>query len=242
VENFGLSRRRSGQLTEQVFEGLGDTPSDRGAGRGLPLHGPVVHDVVMSTRLHEAVRPACEAVAAALGDVASPGADLAAATPCAQLDLRALVEHFVGTTGAMARLGLDEPLDPENPWGGGEGSADADWAARLIGNLEVIGRGWGRPGAWSGDVVVGGSAMARPMLGEMALVEVTAHGWDVVRTLGGTLELPPEAADAVLLAASGTAELGRRMGAYGPEVPVADDASALDRALGQLGRDPGWSA
>jgi uncharacterized protein (TIGR03086 family) len=197
----------------------------------------------MSTHLHEAVAPTCAAVAAVLSDVTDrSGVDLAAVTPCAELDLRALVEHFVGTTTAMARLGLGEPLDPDHPWGGGEGSADGDWPARLVANLDAVGRGWSRVETWSGDAHVGGSPMPRSMLGEMALVEVAAHGWDVARALGRTLELPPEAADAVLQVATSTADLGRRMGAYGPEVPVADDASSLDRALGQVGRDPGWSA
>ncbi len=197
----------------------------------------------MSTPPHEAVAPACAAVAAVLRDAAtSPGADLGAATPCTQLDLRALVEHFVGTTTAMARLGLGQPLDPDDPWGGGDGSADGDWGQRLVGNLDAIAGSWSRPEVWSGDVQVGATTMPRSMLGEMALVEVTAHGWDVASTLGRTVELPPEAAAAVLRAAAGTAELGRRMGAYGPEVPVPDGASALDRALGHLGRDPAWSA
>ena len=95
---------------------------------------------------------------------------------------------------------------------------------------------------WSGDAQVGGSPMPRSMLGGMTLVEVAAHGWDVARALGRTLELPPDAADAVLRVATSTADLGRQMSAYGPEVPVADDASSLHRALGQVGRDPGWSA
>jgi len=153
-----------------------------------------------------------------------------------------LVEHLLGTTTALARLGLGEPLDPADPWGGGQGSADADWDGRLVRNLEAIGRGWSRLEAWSGDARVGSSSMPRPMLGETVLVEVAAHGWDVARALGRTVELRDEAADAVLQAASSTAELGRRMGADGPEVPVPVDASALDRALGQVGRDPDWSA
>jgi uncharacterized protein (TIGR03086 family) len=197
----------------------------------------------MSTDLREAVVPTCAAVAAVLPDVSGqPGTDLSSATPCEDLDLRALVEHVVGTTTAMARLGLDEPLDPDNPWGGGEDSADGDWTGRLRNNLDAIGRGWSRAEAWAGEAQVGSARLPRSMLGEMALVEVAAHGWDLARTLGRTLELPPEAADAVLRVAASTAELGRQLGAYGPQVSVADDAPPLDRALGQVGRDPGWSA
>jgi hypothetical protein len=35
-----------------------------------------------------------------------------------------------------------------------------------------------------------------------------------------------------------TASLGREMDVYGPEVPVADGASTLDRTLALTGRDP----
>lgn len=197
----------------------------------------------MSTHLNEAVAPVCAAVAEALaGAAGSPEADLAAATPCDQLDLRGLVEHVVGTTTSLARLGLGQPLDPDDPWGGGEGSADGDWSERLVGNLDAIARGWSRADAWTGDALVGGAPVPRAVLGEMTLVEVAAHGWDVARALGRSVELPPEAAEAVREAAASTAELGRAMGAYGPEVTVPHDASALDRALGEVGRDPAWSA
>ena len=194
----------------------------------------------MSSSHPEAVGPACDAVSAALSDPLSH--DLGAPTPCSGFDLRGLVEHFVGTSGAMARLGLGLPLDPDDPWGGGTGAADGDWSVLLRENLADVGRGWGRATAWSGEAEVGGSAMPRPMLGQMALIEVVAHGWDVARALGRTLELPAPVAEAVEEAVRSTAALGRQMGAYGPEVPVPDGAPALDRALAQAGRDPEWSA
>ncbi|GAA3549372.1 TIGR03086 family metal-binding protein [Microlunatus spumicola] len=199
----------------------------------------------MSISLRAAVAPTCAAVAAVLPDLADLPAgtvDLSAPTPCTELDLRGLVEHFVGTSGAMARLGRDEPLDADDPWGGGQGSADSDWAGRLRDNLGAVAHGWDRPEAWTGEARVGGAALPRPMLGEMALVEVAVHGWDVARALGRTLELDPEVAEAVDEAVSRTAELGRQMGAYGPEVAVPHDADGLARALGKAGRDPRWSA
>ena len=196
----------------------------------------------MTTSPADAVRPTCDAVAAALVHPDGSAVDLAAPTPCADLDLRGLVEHFVGTSGALARLGRGEPLDPVDPWGGGAGAADGDWRAQLGDHLDAVARGWGRPEAWAGEAEVGGSAMPRSMLGEMALVEVAVHGWDLTRALGGTLDLPPQAAAAVLRAAAGSAELGRRMGACGPEVPVPDDAPAFDQTLGVVGRYLGWPA
>ncbi len=195
----------------------------------------------MSSSLRDAVVPTCAAVAAVLPDTDErSGVDLATTTPCVELDLRGLVEHFVGTSAAMAGLGLGEPLDPDEPWGGGTGAADGDWPGRLRTNLDAIGRGWSRAEAWEGQAEVGGSAVPRTMLGEMALVEVAMHGWDVARALGRTVELDPEVAAAVDEAVAASAELGRQLGAYGPEVPVPDGATALDRALGRAGRDPAW--
>ena len=194
----------------------------------------------MSASFPDAVVGTCDAVRAALAD--APPVDLTSPTPCGDFDLRALVEHVVGTTTAMARLGAGQSLDPANPWGGGEHAADGDWAGRLRVNLDGIARGWGRPEAWEGEAQVGGSTMPRPMLGQMALIEVAMHGWDVARALGREVELDEEVADAVDRAVAETAELGRQMGAYGPEVTVPGDAPGLARALGKAGRDPGWTA
>lgn len=195
----------------------------------------------MSTSTREAVAPTCQAVAAVLPAPSDlPAVDLDAPTPCADFDLRTLVEHFVGTSTAMARLGLGEPLDPTNPWGGGEGAADGDWAGRLRSNLDAIATGWSREEAWTGQAEVGASAMPRSMLGEMALIEVAMHGWDLARALGRSVELEPGVGDAVDQAVASSAELGRQMGAYGSEVPVPPEAPGLDRALAKAGRDPAW--
>lgn len=223
-----------------MFEGLGDTPVRVRGREGLVTRRTVGHDEAMSTDLPAAVARACDAVSAALAG--APPADLAGPTPCTEFDLRTLVEHFVGTSGAMARLGLSQPLDDQDPWGGGAGAADGDWSARLRDNLADVGRGWSRPEAWQGEAQVGGAAMPRQVLGEMALVEVATHGWDVARALGRTLTLDPAVGDAVDEAVSRTAEMGRQLGVYGPEVRVPVGAPGLDRALGKAGRDPGWAA
>lgn len=84
-------------------------------------------------------------------------------------------------------------------------------------------------------------APPRTVLGEMALVEVAVHGWDVARALGRTLRLDPAVGAAVDRAVAASAALGRQMGAYGPEVTVPDGTTGLDRALARAGRDPRWT-
>lgn len=187
---------------------------------------------------HEALTQACAAVRATIET--APAADLAAPTPCRDFDLRGLVDHFAGTSSAMARAGRREPLDADDPWGSRTRVADGAWAGVLASNVDAVATAWARPGAWDG-VVDTGAEMPAGMVGDTALLEVLLHGWDVARATGGHLEVSIGLAEALLDRASATAELGRQMEAYGPEVPVPADAPALDRALGVTGRDPDWA-
>lgn len=86
-----------------------------------------------------------------------------------------------------------------------------------------------------------------PFLGTLPLGEavdrfyatdVLLHTWDLA-TAGGQDAGLDEAECAQLLAGMQPMdELLRRSGQYGPEVEVPDDAPAVDRLMGFLGRDP----
>jgi uncharacterized protein (TIGR03086 family) len=184
-----------------------------------------------------AIAPTCSAVAEAL--YGPLPADLSGPTPCDGFDLAGLVEHAVGTTGAMARLGAGLPLEEENPWGGG--SAEGDWGARLRENLDAISEGWSNEERWQGSVQAGANEMPATMVGEMALVEVAVHGWDLARALHRELAVPDDVATDILAAVEPTAELGRKMGAYGPVVEPPEGASPFERALAATGRNPRWA-
>lgn len=178
-----------------------------------------------------AVRPVAESAG---------GSDLGAATPCQEWDLRTLVNHFVGTSGAFARLGRGDGIDPADPWGSKADVTAGDWAGRLADNLAAIGEGWASPQRWEGSVDTGGHEVPMKSLGELGLIEVILHGWDLARTTGQPLDVPTDVAAELLRCVSRTAELGRKMEAYGPAVQVDPGASDLDRALGLAGRDPFW--
>lgn len=181
------------------------------------------------------VTAAVSAVVTGAGDV-----DLNSPTPCHGFDLRALVNHVTGTTGALARVGRREPLDPDDPYGAQQDHTTGDWQARLTSNLHELTRAWADPEAWQGTVDMGGHAMPATMIGEMALAEVALHGWDLAKASGQPLTVEPETAAELLRGVQETAELGRQMGAYGPAVAIASDADDFDRALAASGRDPDW--
>lgn len=181
--------------------------------------------------------PATDAVTAVLSAAGKTATD--APTPCAEYTLGDLVDHFAGTSAAMATLGEGGRLPSENPWGTDTSVANDDWPTVLTGNLERLGAGWSRPAAWEGDRDGGGAEMPAAMLGAIALIEVIAHGWDIAVATGQEFTVPPAVAAGFRACAEQTAEQGRQMGAFGPAPdPGSDDDLAV--GLAATGRDVGW--
>lgn len=171
---------------------------------------------------------------------AGAGTDLAGPTPCGDWDLRTLVRHFVGTSGAFVRAGRDKALDPDDPWGSNAVLDESDWAGQLAGQVAAAGEAWSRPWAWTGSIE--GAQMPATAVGEMGLIELMLHGWDVARAAGQSLPVSDELGAEVLRCLEPTLDQGRQFEVYGPAVSVPEDASAFARALGLSGRDPDWRA
>jgi uncharacterized protein (TIGR03086 family) len=181
-----------------------------------------------------------DAVVAVQPIVRGAGAvDPGVATPCREWTMSDLTRHVLGTTAGLARLGRREPLDADDPWGAP--TSDRTWADQLSSQLDDLAAAWSEPTAWDGEVDMGGQAMPAPALGDMVLAEVLLHGWDLARASGQRLAVPDQVAHALRRGIDATADLGRRMGAYGDAVEIDADASDLDRALAAAGRDPGRS-
>jgi len=169
---------------------------------------------------------------------ASAGTDLADPTPCGDWDVRTLVRHFVGTSGAFVRAGRDKALDQEDPWGSNAVLGESDWAGQLAGQVEAAGEAWSRSEAWTGSVE--GAQMPAQAVGELGLIELMLHGWDVARAGGQSLDVSDGLGAELLRCLEPTLEQGRQLEVYGPPVSVPEGASAFVRALGLSGRDPDW--
>ena len=177
---------------------------------------------------------------AAIRHVAAAAADAAPQTPSpSHGDVQGLTRHFVGTTGAFVRAGSGA-LDLSDPWG--SHVTVTDWVAELTANLEAIPPAWAGADSWSGAIATGGGGeMPAQAIGEMALIEIVLHGWDLAKATGQQLEISAELAAEVRRAVSETAEQGRQFEAYGAEVEIDADAPDLDHALGLSGRNPAWT-
>jgi uncharacterized protein (TIGR03086 family) len=140
----------------------------------------------------------------------------------------------------LARLGRRERLDGDNPWGAPV--SDRVWTDQLSSQFQDLAAAWAQSSAWEGEVDMGGQKMPASMIGDMVLAEVVLHGWDLARATDQRLQVSGDVAAELWRGVEATAEMGRKMGAYGDAVTVAEDATDLDRALGAAGRNPSWRA
>ncbi|MFF1377119.1 TIGR03086 family metal-binding protein [Streptomyces sp. NPDC058308] len=161
-------------------------------------------------------------------------------TPCADYDVRALVNHLFQVVVQFQELAAKRDSDfsttPDYVAEGG------DWRERFVAEAEKLVRAWGEPGADQG--ATGAMDMPAEMVGHMALLDLTVHAWDLARATGE--EFQPDAGSAVVVArlretVDGLGPTARKMGVFGEPVTAPEKASDFELLLAQTGRDPHWS-
>jgi uncharacterized protein (TIGR03086 family) len=154
-------------------------------------------------------------------------------TPCAGLDVRAVVNHLVTGNRAFTAYvtGNETPakgtdLLGEDPAGAfGDAGSALRKAFGATGALDELYKAPRRP-------VPGG------VLLQVRVLEHLAHGWDLARATGQAPGFPDAVVDRALTMARQTLS-SRPAGPdapYGPEVAVPDGAPLLDQLAGFLGR------
>jgi len=68
--------------------------------------------------------------------------------------------------------------------------------------------------------------------------DVFLHAWDLAKATGQQIDLGEERCAATLAGMEPLDDLLRNSGQYGPRVEVPEDASAQDKLMGFIGRDP----
>jgi len=164
-------------------------------------------------------------------------AELAAPTPCAEWDVRALLWHLAESVAELESGLRTGSLDDSRHQGRLPGDAGAD-------ALEVLrDRAAGLLGAcYDGGpaerfVVVGGLPLPAGIVACTGAVEIAVHGWDVSAALGRGGAIPPWLATRLLVLCP--LLVAGREGLFAPAVPISPRAGPGDRLLGYLGRDAG---
>ena len=143
----------------------------------------------------------------------SSGSDLTAPLPLAELDLDIPLPVAPDLPQALA-------LAPATPRPTGPG-----WAAEFRSHADDLIHHWHQ----AGDAVDPGQA-------DWQTAEVAVHTWDLVRATGQAQPLIPEVAERGLAFMSANLTDENRGPAFGPAVPVPDDAPVYDRLAGFAGR------
>ncbi|MFF6778629.1 TIGR03086 family metal-binding protein [Streptomyces sp. NPDC012637] len=165
--------------------------------------------------------------------------ELGAPTPCADYDVRGLLDHLFRVVENFRLLAAKQPsdfsgADPER-------LADPEWRTRFEEETGRLVAAWAEPGAEEGTT--GAMDMPARTVGAMVLLDLTVHVWDLARATGRAYEPDPVVVTVLAGEVARMAPMAREMGVFGAEVELPEGASPFERLLAVTGRDPRiWAA
>ncbi|MEU0114660.1 TIGR03086 family metal-binding protein [Streptomyces bobili] len=158
-----------------------------------------------------------------------------APTPCAEWDVRGVVEHLVGMDLVFAAMIEGGPMPPRG--------------ADCLGDDPV--RAYRASSAALGTAFAGSGVLQRSFpsrLGtatgaerlQIRLYDLLAHGWDLAQATGIPVRLPEDLAEQALAFAEVQLPSQNRTGRFAEPQPVEHTAPAVDRLAAFLGRPVPW--
>jgi len=158
-------------------------------------------------------------------------------TPCAEFDVRALLNHVIGgnyrfVAIARGEAGAAVPAtgdfvtdDAVTPYRESAAALSQAWA-----DPSVLERTAHMPfGDFPGEFALG-----------IHIVEAVVHSWDLAKATGQPTELDPVLCDAAWQRSKDIDDTFRGPGRpFGPAVATPPDATATEKLMGWLGRQPG---
>ncbi len=157
-----------------------------------------------------------------------------AATPCEAWSVRDVVNHAMDTErDFLDKRGLDLPPAPTTT------ALSEAWRAHTAAVVDVLRRDGVADTAYDGYF---GPTTVADTMADFYGWDLVIHGWDLARATGQEWSISDEEAARLQATADGWGPALHSEGVCGPEVAVDPDASAQDRLLARLGRDPRWSA
>jgi uncharacterized protein (TIGR03086 family) len=162
--------------------------------------------------------------------------DMARPTPCAEWDVRGLINHMIGVCMMYGAVFRGEPLDPAkastDPAGDRPAAAYAEAGAALIAAVQA-------PGALEGTLPQPFRELPKAVGAQIFVGDQMVHTWDLARALGRAYTMPEDLATATLELALQVPESDLRgPNAFGPAVECPPDAPVQARLLAFAGRQP----
>jgi uncharacterized protein (TIGR03086 family) len=156
-----------------------------------------------------------------------------AATPCASWDVRALINHFIGTAG-WAAAAINSAVQPP----------DEDYAADALASydqrVQVALDAFSAPGVPDRAITLAFGQYSGAALMNLVATEQFTHGWDLARAIGHRTDLDPGLAVELLSRARFEIPEAYRgsdgQALFGPIIAPRVGASAADELAAFLGR------
>jgi uncharacterized protein (TIGR03086 family) len=186
----------------------------------------------MSTEISDLLQRAVPPVTGLVAEVRDE--QLSQPTPCAEFQVRDLLNHLLQVVRNFQLVADRHTVD----WSVTADALTGDWRTAFAADADAMISAWSDPRVLDG--VSPGMGLPQRTLGLMMVVDLVVHGWDLALATGR-----PYRVDEQLLAPAAEfldtmGDMGRRMGAFGPAVPVGADTTGFGRLLALTGRDPGW--
>ncbi len=166
-----------------------------------------------------------------------------ALTPCAEWNVRQLVNHLVFGNWMFARAASGERVAAE-----GNDDDDDDELPDMVGDdpamafrdsADAAVAAWRRPGAVEQVCHLPFADLPGAAAMRIHFKDVVTHTWDLARATGQDEDIAPDlASEALEIARAVVNDELRELGAFGPAVDVGDDAPLHHQLVGFLGRTP----
>jgi uncharacterized protein (TIGR03086 family) len=156
-------------------------------------------------------------------------------TPCADYDVRTLVNHLVSGNFWVAPLVDGSSIADVGDKYDGDVLGD-DPLATYDQSAREAGAAFNAPGAMEASVAVSYGPVPGELYAGHRYIDVLIHGWDLAQATGQDTTLDPELVEACWEVVTPQAELLKASGMFGGDVEVPPDADPQTRLLALLGR------
>ncbi|MFD4668370.1 TIGR03086 family metal-binding protein [Lentzea sp. NPDC058450] len=160
--------------------------------------------------------------------------DLSRPTPCADYDVKALLDHLLHVVVEFQKLAAKQDADFSHT------PAYPDWRAQYPAETAKLVDAWGEPGATDG--IAGNMGMPAQTVGGLVLLDLTIHISDLAQATGQRFEPDGEVFTEVHALVTQMGPMATEMNVFKPAVDAPADASPFEQLLAATGRDPRWSA
>ena len=170
---------------------------------------------------------------------ATPAGQMSAPTPCTKWDVRALLNHVIGTLWLAEGLFADHtPRHPMTPGGLPPGDLAGDDPAAAYAEASAAALA-----AAAGDALTRGHVtplgqMPGPALAGFTTLDILVHGWDLATATGQPADLDGRLAAHVLGFAEQAITPDTRAPRIGLALTVTPGAPVTNRLVAFLGRNP----